>query len=295
MSRREPPSVVIAKTLDQSGYLQDLRDDRSEESEGRIENLAELVSAAREYESREPEASLAGFVDRVSLLSEADETDGSEDARILLMTLHSAKGLEFPAVIMTGLEEGLFPHSRSSDEDGELEEERRLCYVGMTRARERLFLTSAARRRVFGEYRASQPSRFLDEVPEPLLRRHDFTGSSYQGGLFRGGVQADPYGRRPYGGGARRGGPAAGPGRVRDDATPWDRAMAKREEAGYAYEDEDQSGHGLRLGMRVRHAQFGVGTVLAVEGEGEELKLTVRFTSAGSKRLLARYARLERA
>ena len=152
LSRREPVSTVIGKVLDQSGYVQDLREDRSEEADARIENLSELVSAAREYESRDPEPSLAAFVDRLSLLSEADEADGAKDARILMMTLHSAKGLEFPAVIITGLEEGLFPHSRSSDDDAELEEERRLCYVGMTRARSRLFLTSAARRRVFGEY-----------------------------------------------------------------------------------------------------------------------------------------------
>ena len=138
MSQREPASVAIAKMLDQSGYLQDLREERSEEAEGRIENLAELVSAAREYEGREPEPSLAGFVDRLSLLSEADESEGAEDARVLLMTLHAAKGLEFPAVIIAGLEEGLFPHSRSADDDETLEEERRLCYVGMTRARRQL-------------------------------------------------------------------------------------------------------------------------------------------------------------
>ena len=165
MSKREPASATIAKVLDQSGYLQDLREERSEEAEGRIENLAELVSAAREYEGREAEPSLAAFVDRLSLLSEADESEGAEDARVLLMTLHAAKGLEFPAVIIAGLEDGLFPHSRSADDDETLEEERRLCYVGMTRARRQLFLTSAGRRRVFGEYRATEPSRFLSEIP----------------------------------------------------------------------------------------------------------------------------------
>ena len=173
MSKREPASATIAKVLDQSGYLQDLREERSEEAEGRIENLAELVSAAREYEGREAEPSLAAFVDRLSLLSEADESEGAEDARVLLMTLHAAKGLEFPAVIIAGLEDGLFPHSRSADDDETLEEERRLCYVGMTRARRQLFLTSAGRRRVFGEYRATEPSRFLSEIPErarPALR-----------------------------------------------------------------------------------------------------------------------------
>ena len=152
MARVDPVSIAVGKALDQSGYLRDLREERSEEAEARIENLAELVSAAREYEARDPEPSLGGFVDQLSLLSEADEEDGTRDARVWLMTLHSAKGLEFPIVFMAGLEDGLFPHSRARDDEAELEEERRLCYVGMTRARERLVLTSAARRRVFGDY-----------------------------------------------------------------------------------------------------------------------------------------------
>src|SRR5438876_1838325 len=164
IARADAVSIAIGKMLDRSGYLQDLRDERNEDAEGRIENLAELVSAAREYESREPEPSLNAFVDRLSLLSDADEEQGARDARIWLMTLHSAKGLEFPVVILAGLEEGLFPHSRSSDDLEEIEEERTLCYVGMTRARARLVLTGAARRRVFGEYQASHPPRFLDEV-----------------------------------------------------------------------------------------------------------------------------------
>src|SRR5436309_16051392 len=125
MARRESVSIAIGKMLDQSGYLQDLRDERNEDAEGRVENLAELVSAAREYESREPEPSLNGFVDRLSLLSDADEEQGASDARGWLMTPHSAKGLESPAAIVAGLEEGLFPHSRSSEEQEQGEDERR--------------------------------------------------------------------------------------------------------------------------------------------------------------------------
>jgi DNA helicase-2/ATP-dependent DNA helicase PcrA len=285
MSRREPGSTAIAKMLDMSGYLQDLREERSEEAEGRIENLAELVSAAREYEGREPEPSLAGFVDRLSLLSEADEAEGAEDARVLLMTLHAAKGLEFPAVIIAGLEEGLFPHSRSSDDDETLEEERRLCYVGMTRARRQLFLTGAGRRRVFGEYRNSEPSRFLDEVPAALMQRYDFVGY----GSF-GGAYATPYGNaRGFGGRDSAFGNRGGPTRSA-------RVASKQyAEPLYKPEDEDQSApaSGLRLGMRVRHPQFGIGTVLGIEDHGDDLKLTVRFVSVGAKRLLARYAKLE--
>jgi len=289
MSRREPASAAIAKVLDQSGYLQDLREERSEEAEGRIENLAELVSAAREYEGREAEPSLAAFVDRLSLLSEADESEGAEDARVLLMTLHAAKGLEFPAVIISGLEEGLFPHARSADEDETLEEERRLCYVGMTRARRRLILTSAGRRRVFGEYRATEPSRFLGEIPGELVQRYDFVGygPSYGGpdgyrdrghefsGRRGAGAYASPYGDRRV-----TRGPSAQP-----------------EGPVYHPEEEDQSAHssGVRLGMRVRHPQFGAGTILGIEDHGDDVKLTVRFAAVGVKRLLGKYAKLERA
>ena len=169
MAPHESVSITLGKVLDQSGYLQDLREERSEEAEGRIENLAELVSAAREYETRTRSRRSAGFVDQLSLLSDVDEEAGSRDARVLMMTMHSAKGLEFPVVVIAGLEEGLFPHSRSADDEAELEEERRLCYVGITRAQRRLVLTSAARRRVFGEYQSTEPSRFIDEIPPELI------------------------------------------------------------------------------------------------------------------------------
>jgi DNA helicase-2/ATP-dependent DNA helicase PcrA len=268
MARQEPVSFALGKVLDQSGYLQDLRDDRSEDSEGRIENLAELVSAAREYESREPEPSLTGFVDRLSLLSDVDEEQGSRDARIWMMTLHSAKGLEFPMVILAGLEEGLFPHSRSSEDVEELEEERRLCYVGMTRARQRLVLTGAARRRIFGEYQSSEPSRFIDEVPAALVERIAPSYSTgYQGNFPHYEFRTNPYGR----------------GRRTREAEPV-----------YAYEDEDQStGMNLRPGMRVKHAQFGVGSVVSVEPLDDDTKLIVRFNAVGVKTLRAKYARLE--
>src|SRR5262245_1555478 len=183
IARQDSVSITLGKILDRSGYLQDLRDDRSEDGESRIENLAGLVSAAREYEARDPATSLGGFVDRLSLLSDVDEEEGSKNARIWMMTLHSAKGLEFPTVILAGLEQGLFPHSRSSEDPEELEEERRLCYVGMTRARRRLVLTGAARRRVFGEYQSSQPSCFIAEIPSDLVDvvAPAYSSSGYQG------------------------------------------------------------------------------------------------------------------
>jgi DNA helicase-2/ATP-dependent DNA helicase PcrA len=271
MARQESVSITIGKLLDRSGYLQDLREDRTEDGEARIENLAELVSAAREYESREPEPSLTGFVDRLSLLSDADEEEGTRDARIWLMTLHSAKGLEFPTVVLAGMEDGLFPHSRSSDDQEELEEERRLCYVGMTRARERLVLTGASRRRVFGEYQSAHPSRFIDEVPAELIDRLVPAYSAPQQGQFpHYEFRTNPYGRGSRGGRSR-------------EETPH-----------YAYEDEDQStGMALRPGMRVRHPQFGVGSVISVEPLSDDTKLVVRFSDIGQKTLRARYARLQ--
>jgi DNA helicase-2/ATP-dependent DNA helicase PcrA len=285
IARHEPVSIAIGKMLDRSGYLQDLREDRSEDAEARIENLAELVSAAREYESREAEPSLGGFVDRLSLLSDVDEEQGARDARIWLMTLHSAKGLEFPTVILAGLEEGLFPHSRSNEDEEELEEERRLCYVGMTRARRQLVLTGAARRRVFGEYQASTPSRFIDEVPSELVERIRPASSM---STYQGHFHDDP---------STRSGSSRAWSRDEFRTNPYGRGRGSRlheETPAYAYEDEDQStGVSLRPGARVRHAQFGVGSVISVEPLDDDTKLVVRFNTVGVKTLRARYARLE--
>ena len=269
-------ATTLGKILDQSGYLRDLREERSEEAETRIANLMELVSAAREYEVRDAEPSLGGFVDRLALLSDVDKEQGGRDARVLMMTLHSAKGLEFPVVVMSGMEDGLFPHSRSRDDDAELEEERRLCYVGITRARRRLVLTSAARRRVFGEYQNTEPSRFIDEIPSELVEQDVASGSF--GGQMRSGrgagweYRVNPYARPPQRETSRGG----------------------SEAAAFKYEDEDQS-TGLRPGMRVKHAQFGTGTVISVEDLGDDHKVVVRFTLAGSKTLRAKFAKLERA
>jgi DNA helicase II / ATP-dependent DNA helicase PcrA len=266
MADRESVSIALGKVIDQTGYLQDLREERSEEAESRIENLMELVSAAREYETRHAEPSLPGFVDQLSLLSDTDEEAGTRHARVLMMTMHSAKGLEFPIVVLAGLEEGLFPHSRSSDDETELEEERRLCYVGITRAQRRLVLTSAARRRVFGEYQSTKPSRFIDEIPHELVEEVPSTFvSPYQSSFSQF--------RAAYGRGSRR---------VREEASV------------YTYEDEDQSvPQGLRPGARVRHPKFGEGTVISMEALDDDTKLVVRFTSVGQKTLRAKFAKLE--
>ena len=272
VARHDSVSVTLGKMLDRTGYLEDLREEKSEEANERLENLMELVSAAREYETREPDASLGGFVDRLSLLSEADEESGSRNARVWLMTMHAAKGLEFPLVVIAGLEEGLFPHSRSGEDEEELEEERRLCYVGMTRAQTQLVLTSAARRRVFGEYHATDVSRFLDEIPPELIERVAPAYTSAQQSAFTHShyeFRTNPYGRRGRSGRVRETGPE------------------------YDYASEDQSPAGVRPGMRVRHAQFGIGSVIAVEEHSDDTKITVRFNTVGVKKLMSRYARLE--
>lgn len=269
IATQEPVSDVLGKLLDQSGYLTDLRDQETEEAEGRLANLMELVSAARDYELRDPDPSLAGFVDRLALLSETDEDNagGAPEARVWLMTLHAAKGLEFPVVFMVGMEEGLFPHMRSHDDDEAIEEERRLCYVGMTRAQTRLILTSAARRRVFGEYQASEPSRFLSEIPSELV-------DVVQPVFSTPARMPTTFGR------ARR-------GRSRAEAN-----TEIQPDYGYAYEDEDQSVTSVSPGTRVRHATFGVGTILSVEPLTDDMKLTVHFNDVGRKTLRAKYAKL---
>jgi DNA helicase II / ATP-dependent DNA helicase PcrA len=269
VAREDSVSITLGKVLDQSGYLNDLREERSEDAESRIENLMELVSAAREYETRAPEPTLAGFVDQLSLLSDVDEEAGAQDARVLMMTMHSAKGLEFPTVVIGGLEEGLFPHSRSADDEAELEEERRLCYVGITRAERRLVLTSASRRRLFGDYQGTQPSRFIDEIPAELIEEVPSTFVTPQNSFSQ--FRATPYGK----GGSYR-------GRVREEQPTYD------------YANEDQSSPaGLKPGLRVRHAQFGVGTILTVEPLDDDTKLVVRFNSVGQKTLRAKFAKLE--
>jgi DNA helicase-2/ATP-dependent DNA helicase PcrA len=244
---------LLERILQASGYAAALAEEDTHESQDRLANLAELLSAAAQYDTREDSPTLSGFLDRVSLLSETDVVKG--DAPTVLMTLHSAKGLEFDWIFLAGLEEGLIPHARSLQSDDGLEEERRLCYVGMTRARERLFLTFAQSRQVFGQRRLGQPSRFLEEIPRDTVT-----------------LTSDARGYEPAYVPRRR--PADPP---RPELPPPVSA--------------DLSG--LRPGARVRHPMFGRGTVVRSDGAGDDLKLTVSFPGLGAKRLVARFAGLE--
>jgi len=168
----ESASEVIKKTLEISGYLEALKNEKTDEAEDRIENLKELISAAEEYEERTADKSIAGFLDQAALVSDADtisDTSGS----VSLMTLHISKGLEFPAVFITGMEGRIFPHIKSIDSEKEMEEERRLCYVGITRAKERLFLTNAESRRIYGQEMSNPPSEFIEDIPRELINTVD--------------------------------------------------------------------------------------------------------------------------
>jgi DNA helicase-2/ATP-dependent DNA helicase PcrA len=244
---------LMERVLELSGYGAALAREDSQESQDRLENLAELLAAAVDYEAREEAPTLAGFLDRAALVSETDRL--RDDVPVLLMTLHAAKGLEFESVFLVGLEEGLLPHSRSLSGEDALEEERRLCYVGMTRAMARLHLSWARSRQVFGQRRVAEPSRFLAEIPEDVLER--------SGGLFR----LPP----------RRG-----------EAPPrW------APPAGAATLAPGASTEPMRPGARVRHPLFGVGTVLRREGDGDDLKVTVSFPGVGAKKLVVRFAGLE--
>jgi DNA helicase II / ATP-dependent DNA helicase PcrA len=257
---------LLERILAGSGYSAMLAEDDSQESQDRLENLAELLSAATDYEAIDESPSISGFLDRAALLTDADLVKG--DAPVVLMTLHAAKGLEFPRVYLVGLEEGLVPHSRSLTSPDALEEERRLSYVGMTRAMDRLTLSWAASRAVFGQRRLSERSRFLDEIPPDGLR------------VLRSRASRVPSTRRPAASGYRD-----------DDLPAWVRTAAVR--ASEAPAAGAPSASELRPGVRVRHPLFGVGTVLRSDADGDELKLTVSFAGVGAKKLVARYAGLQ--
>lgn len=260
---------LLERIVNSSKYLEMLQEEGTEEAESRIENIRELLTAAQE--SHERGESLRDFLDHAALVTDQDSYD--EKAPITLMTLHTAKGLEFPIVFIMGLEDGLFPHSRSINEGRDLEEERRLFYVGMTRAEQKLYLSSARFRRYFGnqDQQVSEPSRFLQEVPAELVEevgeRRRRPANTY-GGTTYNSVDAItkvlPSTARP---GAGAPAPAKRPG--------------------------GKSGGKWTMGTRVRHAKFGTGTILRTEGEGDDMKLTISFMSHGLKKMIAKYAELE--
>jgi DNA helicase II / ATP-dependent DNA helicase PcrA len=263
------PATVLEAVLEQTGYLAELIQSPDPQDETRVENLSELVAVAREFEEASPEGTLTDFLEGVSLVADADQvpdeaiSDGADEQApkedqgvVVLMTLHTAKGLEFPVVFITGMEEGVFPHMRAMTDKSELEEERRLAYVGVTRARERLYLSRAGVRSAWGAPQYNPPSRFLDEIPESLIdwRRTETSG-------------------------------------MRGSTTPAIARLAQR--AGVRSPGNREVIH-LEPGDRVTHDSFGLGTVVQVEGSGESAMAHVEFGDQGIKRLLLRYAPLEK-
>jgi DNA helicase-2/ATP-dependent DNA helicase PcrA len=262
------PAAVLEAAVAGSGYLGELEAEHSIEAQGRIENLAELVGVAKEIDD------VATFLESVSLVADTDQLPGeADDSSVLLMTLHSAKGLEFPVVFLLGMEDGVFPHLRSLGEPDQLEEERRLAYVGITRARERLYLSSAWSRTIFGSTQYNPPSRFLDEIPSELVK--DVGGRRRQRRSWsRGGDDTDG---RIIGAGGRS--------RIVESALHGGRKPPPSTGA---------ESLGLRVGEDVRHARFGEGVILELSGTGDKAEALVRFPEAGEKRLLLSWSPLER-
>jgi len=276
-----PPAELAEKVLEESGYRDFLAADTSQESEGRLENLLELVGQMRDYQRDTEDPSLPGFLERITLASDVDGYDPDRGA-VALMTVHTAKGLEFDVVFVTGLEEGTFPHQRSIDDDGAMEEERRLCYVAVTRARKRLHLCRARWRRLSGQTFGGVPSRFLRDLPTDGIEHVVTPQRSYQ--------DVSTEGAGPWQGRWSRDTPKP---RSPVSVSPIKAAAKPSGEITRHYDDGQAPGGegelGLRVGVKVRHAQFGVGEVRAWQSSGADLKVTVRFASVGAKTVLARF------
>jgi len=314
-------SELVEQMLERTGYRLHLQKDTSLEGQARVENVDEFMSVAVEFEKRSEDKSLVAFLTDVALISDIDSLDEDENRKkdaVILMTLHSAKGLEFPVVFIAGMEEGVFPHSRALMDSGELEEERRLAYVGITRAERELYLTGARTRNLFGRTQYGTPSRFLDEIPEELKedvspvrapRRMSFSeyvdsgyasGSRYSsGGGYRGGsASAGSYSPAGSAGarkpvevvrpGASFGGSAAGAGGASGGAAGGT--------AGGAAGGRGIDPASLRPGDKISHAKWGIGTVVSIKGSGTDTELQIAFPAPiGIKRLLAAFAPITKA
>jgi DNA helicase II / ATP-dependent DNA helicase PcrA len=264
--RDEGPGMLLREVIDATGYIRELEAQRSVEAAGRVENVSELVTTAAEHDN------LDEFLEAVSLVSDADEIDGDE-SRVSLMTIHTAKGLEFPVVFIAGMEEGVFPHQRSIGEPEQMEEERRLCYVAITRARERLHLSNAFCRVLWGGAQYNPPSRFLKEIPEALL-------------TFMGGPPAP--GRGGSGGyGSTSGSGYSGRDRLVDSAM---RAGGRNTPVRTTGAEH----LGLGVGDDVVHGKWGEGVVIQIIGQGDKAEAVVRFPAVGEKRLLLAWAPLKK-
>lgn len=285
MARTEPVDVVLRAVLERTGLIESLRTSRDPQDEARVENLEELVSVAREFQRNNPEGRLPDFLNEVALVAAADEID-DESGTVSLMTLHTAKGLEYDAVFLTGLEESLLPHRMSFITPGGLNEERRLFYVGITRARQKLHLSLAMTRTTYGESDASTPSRFLSEIPNTLIEwRESGATRAMASSRYRSSIADDQgYGKSSsdYGsdfassaGSSYGGTPSAKP------KTEWKGAISSV---------RNNEGLQLAVGQFVMHSDFGKGKVVTVAGEGNRQTAEIHFGSIGVKKLLVKVA-----
>ena len=302
---------ILEEVLDRTGYLAELRRSEDPQDASRVENLAELHSVAGAFAADAPGGTLADFLECVALVADSDQVpaEGERGGQVTLMTVHTAKGLEFPAVFVTGMEDGTFPHQRSLGDESELEEERRLAYVAITRARERLYLTRAAVRSAWGTPQEMPPSRFLDDIPAELLdvRRAATSGermrASYGGSYGSGSYGSGSYGSGSYGRSRRSEGRdpwgdtdtgAFGSGRGGASAQPAGvRKVTRMGVTPAAKPAEDKPVLSLKVGDRIKHATLGAGTVTGIEGEGPRTVARIRF-GLGEKRLLVRMAPMEK-
>ncbi len=298
-------SELIKLTLSKTGYTKALEEEKTLEAENRIENLEEFLTVAMEFEKEEAENTLANFLEGMTLSSDIDNMDENEPS-VTLMTLHSAKGLEFPAVFLVGMEEGIFPGRLSIGEPAELEEERRLCYVGITRAKEKLFLTCSKQRTIFGSTSCNPISRFLKEIPEELLKGADEVfgghsenndnpfgknGYSWNYGSKQGAVKTYNIGSM-YSGYEKQ--PVAASSLEKNSISASFGRTAESFLTGLANKGKskvDLSQYGE--GVKVYHKKFGEGIITATEPEGDDLKVDITFDKFGHKRLMAKYSNLE--
>ena len=291
------PAAVLEAVLEETGYLAELQASTDPQDETRVENLQELASVALEYEQdpgerpdagddgAPPVGSLADFLERVALVADSDQIpDEDEEGQgvITMMTLHTAKGLEFPVVFLTGMEDGIFPHMRALNQVKELEEERRLAYVGLTRARERLYLTRSVLRSAWGQPAYNPASRFLEEIPETLVEWKR-TGAA-QAPVQRGFSSGSSWGKSSPGGGSSRSSSSA----AASPKAGWGQSARRSGKV------VDREVVALAVGDRVTHDTFGLGTVTGVTGVGDNAQAEVDFGSGGRKRLVLRYAPVEK-
>ena len=275
-----PLDEFLPFLYEQTGYWQMLSLEKTVEAESRKENLTEFVNVVEEFLESAPETKLGDFLDLVSLASDVDKL-AENDPFVTLMTIHLCKGLEFPVVFLVGLEEGLFPHARSLDREEDIEEERRLCYVGMTRAKKKLFLCYAGERRIFGSAKFNFPSRFLEDLPSDVIR---------QIGRATPTQRPQSYSQSYQSSSSERTTPAHMAFNQRSAHSTHNLNNSNHRVIDREYAQDEQT---LSQGMRVRHSVFGEGMVKSYEGSGDHLKVTIKFKNGMEKKLLFKHAHLE--